>query len=166
MVAGFFIDGGLHSFNGVRDFVRFRPLSPMARARLGWFVALRQLRPSYAALEHIPLDRWLRRHCGAEVTERMWMPLLDSRFDGDHAELPATYMWRAPAACRARTLRSRREEMRHLVGGHQRLIEAAGTLGRPSSGSASSSEPLLKTSCMRTARCVECGWAGKYDRSI
>jgi protoporphyrinogen oxidase len=125
---GFFIDGGLHSFNGVRDFVRFRPLSPMARARLGWFVALCQLRPSYAALERIPLDRWLRRHCGAEMTERMWMPLLDSRFDGEHAELPATYMWaRTRRMSGARTGRSRREEMGHLVGGHQRLIEAAGT---------------------------------------
>ena len=32
---GFFIDGEMYPFNGVGDFLRFPPLSPPARARLG-----------------------------------------------------------------------------------------------------------------------------------
>ena len=42
--AGFFADGEMHDFNGVGDLLRFEPLSPIARARLGWFVAQCQLR--------------------------------------------------------------------------------------------------------------------------
>ena len=125
--AGFFIDGELHPLDGVGDFLRFPALSPLGRARLAWFVALCQLRGSYAGLEGIPLERWLRRHCGDEVTDRIWKPLLDSRFDGRHAELPATYLWaRVRRMSGARTARTRHEQLGHLVGGHQRLVEAAG----------------------------------------
>jgi protoporphyrinogen oxidase len=124
--AGFFADGEMHDFNGVGDLLRFAPLSPQARLRLGWFVAQCQLRGSYDRLDRLSLQTWLRRHCGREVVERIWKPLLDSRFDGDPSGLPATYLW-------ARTRRmsgARRgggrggEEMGHIVGGHQRLIDA------------------------------------------
>jgi protoporphyrinogen oxidase len=123
--AGFFIDGALHDFNGIGDFLRFSPLTPWQRARLAWFVAQCQLRSSYDRLDRIPLERWLRRQCGDGVTDRIWRPLLDSRFDGKHDELPATYLWaRTRRMSGARTGRSQGEEMGHVVGGHQRLIDA------------------------------------------
>ncbi len=62
---GFWVDGEMYPFNGLGDFARFPPLSPLGRARLAWFVAAvpaaARLR---AALEDVPLERWLRRHCG------------------------------------------------------------------------------------------------------
>jgi protoporphyrinogen oxidase len=124
--AGFYADGELHDFDGIGDLLRFSPLSPPARLRLGWFVAQCQLRGSYERLDEMPLERWLRRHCGREVVERIWRPLLDSRFDGDPSGLPATYLW-----ARTRRMSGARkgggsggEEMGHIVGGHQRLIDA------------------------------------------
>lgn len=124
--AGFFVDGKLHPFDGPRDLLRFRPLSPLGRARLAWFFALCQLRQSYDGLDEVPLEWWLRRHCGSEVTDRIWRPLLDSRFDGRHTELPATYMWaRTRRMSGARRGASRREQLGHLRGGHERLIAAA-----------------------------------------
>ncbi len=124
--AGFFADGEMHDFNGLRDLLSFKPLSPLGRARLGWFVAQCQLRRSYEALEGLSLETWLRRHCGQQVLERIWRPLLNSRFDGDWSELPATYLW-----ARTRRMSGARsgkaggaEEMGHIVGGHQRLIDA------------------------------------------
>jgi protoporphyrinogen oxidase len=74
----------------------------------------------------LPLERWLTRHCGSAAVERIWRPLFDSRFDGDWDELPATYLWaRTRRMSGARQGRERREEMGHVVGGHQRLIDAA-----------------------------------------
>jgi protoporphyrinogen oxidase len=133
--AGFFSNGEMHDFNGVGDLLRFSPLSPPARLRLGLFVAQCQLRSSYEKLEKIPLETWLRRICGNQVWERIWKPLLDTRFDGDPSGLPATYLW-----ARTRRMSGARngggkggEEMGHIVGGHQRLIDAmvarAGELG-------------------------------------
>lgn len=124
--AGFFADGEMHDFNGIADLLRFSPLGPVARLRLGMFVAQCQLRGSYDKLERIPLETWLRRICGNQVWERIWKPLLDSRFDGDPSGLPATYLW-----ARTRRMSGARsgggkggEEMGHIVGGHQRLIDA------------------------------------------
>jgi protoporphyrinogen oxidase len=129
---GFFIDGAIHPFNGVGDFLRFSPLSPPARARLAWFVAQCQLRRDYAALEDIPLERWLMRHCGREVVERIWRPLLDSRFDGRHDELPATYLWARTNRMRsARTGGGGGERMGAIAGGgHERLVLAAARRAR------------------------------------
>jgi protoporphyrinogen oxidase len=124
---GFWAGGRMHPFNGLGDFARFPPLSPLGRLRLAWFVAQCQLRRSPGRLERIPLERWLRRHCGAQVFERIWRPLLDSRFDGRHDELPATYLWARTNRMRStRTSRGGGETMGHLIGGHERLIAAAG----------------------------------------
>ena len=122
---GFYIDGGLHPFNGVGDFLRFSPLSPFERARLAWFVAQCQVRSSYAKLDTILLEAWLARHSGASVTRRIWRPLLDSRFEGRPDGLPATYIWaRTRRMSSARTGKSRGEVMGHMIGGHQRLLDA------------------------------------------
>jgi len=122
---GFWADGKLHDLNGLADFARFGALAPHERARLGWFVAQCQLRSSYEKLESIPLERWMRRHCGDGVWSKIWKPLLDSRFEGEHSELPATYLWaRTRRMSGARTGGERKEEMGHIVGGHQRLIDA------------------------------------------
>jgi protoporphyrinogen oxidase len=128
---GFYIDGEMHPFNGLGDFARFPPLSLLGRARLAWFVLQCQLRRDYTALEKMPLERWLRRHCGRRVFERIWRPLLNSRFDSDHDELPATYLWARTNRMRsARTSRGAGETMGCIRGGHERLIEAIGDRAR------------------------------------
>jgi protoporphyrinogen oxidase len=128
---GFYVDGKMHPFNGIADFLRFPPLSPLGRARLAWFVLHCQLRGDYRALEHEPLKRWLTRHCGRRVVERIWRPLLDSRFNGRHDELPATYLWARTNRMRsARDSRSAGETMGCLKGGHEQLVLAAAQRAR------------------------------------
>lgn len=128
---GFFVDGQMYPFNGIGDFLRFPPLSPLGRARLAWFVAQCQLRGDYGPLESEPLLRWLTRHCGRKVVERIWRPLLDSRFDGQHGELPATYLWARTNRMRsARDGRGGGETMGCLKGGHEQLVLAAAEQAR------------------------------------
>jgi protoporphyrinogen oxidase len=122
--AGFFANGEMHDFNGIGDLLRFSPLSPVARLRLGWFVAQCQLRSSYDGLENLPLEIWLRRHCGKQVVERIWKPLLNSRFDSDPSGLPATYLWARTRRMSGARGKGGGEEMGYIVGGHQRLIDA------------------------------------------
>jgi protoporphyrinogen oxidase len=126
--AGFYADGEMHDFNGVADLLRFSPLSPVARLRLGWFVAQCQFRGGPEKLDTVPLEDWLRRQCGDQVVERIWKPLLATRFDGDPSGLPATYLWartrRMSGARDKKTSGGGGEAMGHIVGGHQRLIDA------------------------------------------
>lgn len=128
---GFFVDGRMYPFNGIGDFLRFPPLSPLGRARLAWFVLHCQLRRDYAALERQPLQEWLTRHCGRRVVQRIWRPLLDSRFNSHHDELPATYLWARTNRMRsARESRSAGEVMGCLRGGHETLVLAAAERAR------------------------------------
>lgn len=128
---GFFIDGEMHPFNGVGDFARFSPLSIAGRARLASFVVRCQLRKDYAALEDVALHDWLRSTCGREVYERIWLPLLNSRFDSDHEELPATYLWARTNRMRsARQGKGEGEKMGALRGGHETLVLAAADRAR------------------------------------
>jgi protoporphyrinogen oxidase len=122
--AGFFVDGQMYPFNGIGDFLRFPPLSAPARARLAWFVAQCQLRQDYEPLEETPLIDWLTRHCGRQVVERIWKPLLNSRFDSSYDELPATYLWARTNRMRSARKGGGSEMMGCLKGGHERLIDA------------------------------------------
>jgi protoporphyrinogen oxidase len=123
--AGFFADGEMHDFNGVADLLRFSPLSPVARLRLGLFVAQCQFRGSPEKLDGVPLLDWLNRICGKRAVERIWKPLLATRFDGNFDELPATYLWaRTRRMSGAREKEGGGEAMGHIVGGHQRLLDA------------------------------------------
>ena len=121
---GFFDGERTVPLDGLSDFARFPLLTPAGRARLAWFVASCQLRRDWSGLEDIPLESWLLRHCGREVVERIWRPLLDSRFDGSWAELPATYLWARTNRMRSARRNGGAETMGCLRGGHGRLIEA------------------------------------------
>src|SRR4051794_36466086 len=46
-----------------------------------------------ARLDAEPIEPWVRRTAGRRLWERLWQPLLDSKFDGRYDDLPATYLW-------------------------------------------------------------------------
>ncbi len=122
---GFWIDGKMLPFNGIKDFLTFPALSIVDRVKLARFVLHCQRKPTYDDLENIPLLPWLAKRSSKTIVDRIWRPLLNSRFDGKHDELPATYMWaRTRRMNNARTGKSKAETMGALDGGHQTLIEA------------------------------------------
>jgi protoporphyrinogen oxidase len=120
---GFYDDGRLFSMSSLREFLTF-PLLPFAgRLRLGAFVARCQLVKDSESLDDLPLDAWLRRHCGKRALERLWRPLLDSKFDGRFEDLPATYIWARTRRMSATRDSAGREVMGWLEGGYQKLID-------------------------------------------
>ena len=56
--------------------------------------------------------------------DRLWRPLLDSKFDGRYDDLPATYMWARTRRMAGTRDSAGREIMGTLDGGYQRLIDA------------------------------------------
>jgi protoporphyrinogen oxidase len=121
---GFFDDGRLCSMSSLREFLTFPLLAPHDRLRLAAFVARCQLISGSRRLDDVPLEPWLRRLCGRRVVERLWRPLLDSKFDGRFDDLPATFMWaRTKRMSGTRDARGR-ELMGWLEGGYETLIAA------------------------------------------
>jgi protoporphyrinogen oxidase len=121
---GFYDDGRLFSMTSPRELLSF-PLIPFPdRIRLGAFAARCQVGSSHDSLDDTPLLDWLTRLCGKRAVERLWKPLLDSKFDGKFDDLPATYIW-----ARSRRMTTTRDANGHevmgwLEGGYQTLVDA------------------------------------------
>ncbi len=121
---GFYDDGRLFSMTSLGEFLRFPLLRPHERLRLAAFVARCQLVRDHAVVDDVPLVPWLLRGCGRRAVERLWQPLLDSKFDGRFDDLPATYIWaRTRRMARTRD-KGGREVMGWLEGGYQTLVDA------------------------------------------
>jgi protoporphyrinogen oxidase len=75
-------------------------------------------------LDDVPLEDWLRRLCGRRTVERLWRPLLDSKFDGEYDDLPASYLWSRTRRMSKTRDKSGREIMGWLEGGYETLIAA------------------------------------------
>jgi protoporphyrinogen oxidase len=120
---GFYDDGRLFSMTSPREFLTFPLLAPHERLRLAAFVARCQLPGGHERLDDLPLEQWLRRLCGRNAVRRLWAPLLDSKFDGRYADLPATYIWARTRRMSRTRDGSGRELMGWLHGGYQTLVD-------------------------------------------
>lgn len=121
---GFYGGGGLFSMTSPKEFLTFPLLKPFERARLAAFVARCQLIKDSTDLDQTPLLEWLRRLCGRGVVEKLWKPLLDSKFDGRYDDLPATYIWARTKRMSKTRDKSGAEIMGWLEGGYTTLIDA------------------------------------------
>jgi protoporphyrinogen oxidase len=75
------------------DVLRFSPLSPMARLRLG-LLALRARKVSdWRQLEDLSAEEWLVRLGGREVYDVVWKPLLEGKFGLHAPDISAVWFW-------------------------------------------------------------------------
>lgn len=122
--AGFYDDGRLFSMTTPREFATFPLLRPRDRVRLAAFVAWCRRNGDIDELDGVPLLPWLERRCGRRVVERLWRPLLDSKFDGRYDDLPASYIWsRTRRMSGTRDARGR-ELFGWIEGGYPTLVRA------------------------------------------
>jgi protoporphyrinogen oxidase len=90
----FFARGALHPFVTPLDLLRFRPLSPPARVRMGAAVlALQRFAGDRAPYERITAREWIERRMGRQAWEEVWGPLLRGKF-GERADAIAmVWLW-------------------------------------------------------------------------
>ena len=123
---GFYGGGRVFSATSPKDFLTFPLLKPFERARLAAFVVRCQMIKTPEELDETPLVPWLERLCGKGVVEKMWKPLLDSKFDGVYDDLPATYIWSRTRRMGGTRDRSGQEVLGWMEGGYQKLIDSLG----------------------------------------
>lgn len=120
---GFWDGQRLVSMNSLAEFLRFPVLRPHDRLRLAGFVLRCQLEKHPERLDDVPLEAWLRRLSGRKTVERLWRPLLDSKFDGRFDDLPATYLWARTRRMAGTRDSAGREVLGSIGGGYQRLVD-------------------------------------------
>jgi protoporphyrinogen oxidase len=121
----FFAEGESRPFTSPLDLLRFKPLKPLSRIRMG--VALLWLQRRYTApepLEGITAHEWIVKAMGAEVWEKLLGPLLRGKF-GDRAEdIAMSWLWCKLSVRRKLEGREARQELLgYPPGSFQPLLE-------------------------------------------
>ena len=90
----FFARGRLHPFVTPGDLLRFTPLPPLARVRLGLAVlAVQALANDPARFEDVTARAWIERWMGKAAWREVWGPLLRGKFGERADEIAMVWLW-------------------------------------------------------------------------
>ncbi len=139
---GFFHDGERCSMSTPRDLLTFPGLRLDDKVRLAAFVLACGRISDDKALDEQPIEPWARKLSGNRLWERLWAPLLDSKFDGNYHDLPATYLWSRMRRTAGTRSKSGREVMGAIEGGYQALVDRLADRIRDLGGEVLTSTPV------------------------
>jgi protoporphyrinogen oxidase len=90
----FFLEGRSWPFTSPLHLLRFQPLSPAARLRMGLAVLrLQRTAREVAPFERLTARDWIREQMGEQPYEKVWGPLLRGKF-GDRADdISMAWLW-------------------------------------------------------------------------
>jgi protoporphyrinogen oxidase len=112
--------GQFHALDSVPAVLRFRPLPPLDRLRMGAALAYLKAVADYRRLPDETAARWLQRRMGSRAYTTVWEPLLRGKFGVHAAGITLPWFW-ARVHCRT-------PELGYLRGGfhqlYRRLAEA------------------------------------------
>jgi protoporphyrinogen oxidase len=153
----FFAQARLWPFVTPRDLLRFGPLPPLARVRMGAAaVAIQRLAHDPRRYERVTAREWIGRWMGSAAWERVWGPLLRGKFGERADDIAMVWLWSKLRARRQIAGEEAREERLGYPAGSwqplfdalRREIEAAGgrvLIDRPAAGVARSDGGLAVT---------------------
>ncbi|MHB9091185.1 MAG: FAD-dependent oxidoreductase, partial [Chloroflexota bacterium] len=111
-------DNHRYQLDSVLSVLRFSPLSPVDRLRLGMAIAYLKVIPDHRALERHTAEDWLRRYMGQAAYETVWKPQLEAKFGDRYREISMAWMW-------AR-IHDRTSSLGYLRGGFQAIYDRLG----------------------------------------
>jgi protoporphyrinogen oxidase len=90
----FFARGALHPFVTPLDLLRFKPLSPVSRVRMGAAaLALQRFAGDRAPYERITARAWIERRMGRQAWAEVWGPLLRGKFGERADDIAMVWLW-------------------------------------------------------------------------
>lgn len=132
------------------DVLRFTPLGPIDRLRLG-LLALRARRvKDWMALEHVTAEEWLIKLGGRGVYRVVWEPLLNGKFGPYAREVSAVWFWNKLKLRGGSRDRSGAEMLAYYRGGFAALAEELAGAIRAKGG-------IIRTGVRATGLVVEDG---------
>ena len=86
-------NGQIHPLAGPVEVLKFSPLSPLARIRLGAAIAALKVIPDPERFEGQTAARWLQRWMGQEAYEVVWEPQLRGKFGAEAERIGMPWFW-------------------------------------------------------------------------
>jgi len=129
-----YIEDRLFPFTSPMDLIRFTPLSFMSRIKTGMLTLTSRFIKDYTPFERITAREWLVKRAGRDSYEKVWGPLLESKFDRDADRVSGTWIWnkfKLRGSSRGKNIS--KEQLGYMRGSFaltaQRLAERIGQLG-------------------------------------
>lgn len=88
-----YIDHFIHPFTSPLDLLCFKPLSFISRIRMGVMVLTSKFIKDYSPFESTTAKEWIIKRSGQEVWQKVWEPLIKSKFDIDSNSISGTWIW-------------------------------------------------------------------------
>ena len=88
-----YINNKLYPFTSPLDLLRFKPLRFISRIRMGLLVVKSKFIKDFRPFESITANEWIIKSSGQEVYDKIWGPLLKSKFDIDADKISGTWIW-------------------------------------------------------------------------
>ena len=89
-----FRNGGLHPFTTPLDLLRYKPMSPLSRVRMGVAALWLQRRAnSVEPFEAITINEWVEKAMGTQAWEHVWGPLLCGKFRDQADDISMSWLW-------------------------------------------------------------------------
>ncbi len=90
---GLYHGGKVWDFGTPMDLLRFKPLSPTQRLRVGFWTFLLQKTRNWRKFEQVTAKEWLSKHMGQRAYGVIWEPLLRGKFGEHHDQVSMTWLW-------------------------------------------------------------------------
>jgi protoporphyrinogen oxidase len=127
--SGFYGDGRLVSMSTILDFIRFPFLSLWQKFRLGFGILYCTRIKNIEKLDRLYAREWLTRVFGRRVYEKLWDPLLRSKFGNERERSSAAFIWATiHRLYGTRNTQNKTEKMGHVHGGYHKILKAAESL--------------------------------------
>lgn len=105
------------------DLLRYTPLSPLGRVRLGGLVLQARMVRDWHQLERLTAREWLTAMCGREVFDKVWGPLLRGKFGAHADDISAVWIWNKLKLRGGSRGKGGEEQLAYFRGGFAALAE-------------------------------------------
>ncbi len=123
---GYFANGRVWPFATPKDLLRFGPLPPIDRIRLGLMTLRLQRRREWHSLESQTATDWLRAHAGERIYRVIFEPMLRGKFGQYHDQITMAWLWNKFAlrtASRGKGLAGRlKEQLGYPIGSFDEIF--------------------------------------------
>jgi protoporphyrinogen oxidase len=91
--SGIYINQKFYPFSSPKDLLMFKELSFFERISMGLLVYKAKFIKEWRKLESINSKEWIIKKAGKNVYEKVWGPLMNSKFDVDADKVSAVWIW-------------------------------------------------------------------------
>jgi protoporphyrinogen oxidase len=126
------------------DVLRFTPLSPIGRIRLGVLALRARAVKHWRALETLTAEEWLVGMGGREVYDVVWRPLLEGKFGPYAGEVSAVWFWNKLKLRGGSRNKGGGESLAYYRGGFAALAEQLAAAIRDAGGQVRTNETVRK----------------------